>query len=202
MDARSIGLALVFTALLLAPPARAHDGKDMLAGLRQQRDAAARAVLEGRLALEGRDSAQWSTDELSAYLFQSAQLVNTSAMLYTLSTGHAPQDLAALAQTQFCPLWPGNPFSGWQPMQVLEVTDAGRPGELFYEVCPPEFYSVADSPRPMSFETGVFGLPGWTVAPGQAQPLPDNSWAVAPERAWLMLGFHSGAATTAPATLE
>jgi hypothetical protein len=76
--------------------------------------------------------------------------------------------------------WPLNPVTG-EPMALSENGEF-TPFSFTLLICPPEYWSIASDPRPLSFELCVFGPDKDFASNGDVETNRNNAkWAVFPE---------------------
>jgi hypothetical protein len=159
------------------------------------------ALLEARQKLDSVPSAEWTDPAIQQYLSEAIWVVYLGAIYYSYKNNRLPSDFTSLSNSEYVPTWPGNPFSNWEPMVVVERAGEFKAGAFSLQICPPEYYSRIKDSRPLSFELGIFG-PNPEFATGQAEPLNLNSWAMIPEGTVYMLGTYTEPASSVKRKLE
>jgi hypothetical protein len=148
-------------------------------------------LAKSRAVLESKASAEWTAEEIQAYLLDSLWTITYGLNLYEENNNRMPDELSDMSGTEYIPVWPGNPFADWAPMDVLGVTDGFKAGDLVLQVCPPEFYSRINNPIPLSFELGIYGENIAFAGLGNAEPSKYNTWATTPEGVYAMVGAYT-----------
>lgn len=150
------------------------------------------AYLDLRAELEQLPPDEWSIEQTHCYLDTALWVVYYGMNFYFKDTGRLPSDLEALAGTEYVPTWPGNPFEGWEPIQVLTIGAGFSPGDVTWQICPPEYYSYIRNTRPVSCELSIFGPDiAYGNDLGDAKPHKKNTWAVIPDGAVFMHGQYA-----------
>jgi hypothetical protein len=180
---------LTTSSLMMAIPRPAHAWTDELLEMRKQcvLDMSAKFT-SVKAELEQIDPAAWTPEQHCAYINTANWVIYAGLALYTHANNSLPGDLSLLAGTEYIPEWPGNPYNGWQPMQVLSTSDEFSPGDVVWQICPTSFYSGVRNPQPKSCELSVYGP---TLEFGSAfspAPLKANTWATVPQGSVYMLG--------------
>lgn len=172
-----LALALVAAILLTsslsfaAPdPQRIQQYQDNVAQLAEQ-------LGQQRAALE---DGQWTPAELEEYLWTALFLVYSGKIYanYGFGPDAAPTtaDLTQLVALGYLPLWPDNPLSGWQPMQVLTPEDGFAPGELCFALCPPSYASTFGvGTQQLSFDMFVYAP---EAGSGRQAEIETHTWNV------------------------
>jgi hypothetical protein len=141
-----------------------------------------------RAELELADPSTWSVTQTHNYLNAALWVIYDGLKYYNMQNGCLPDSLEQLGGTTYIPEWPANLYNEWKPIRILNLTDGFSPGDVVWQICPPEFYSCIKNTRPISCELGIYGPDIEYANLGDAQPLKSNTWAVTPEGAVFMLG--------------
>lgn len=183
-------LSLVVWGACMITPALAQN-ESLLAEYRARVQDQVVDLAKSRAVLESKDKADWTVVDIQSYLLDSIWEICDGLILYEYKNRHLPDELSDLSGTEYIPVWPGNAFSDWAPMEVLSVADGFKAGNLVLQVCPPEFYSVMNDPTPLSFELGIYGPDIKFASLNSAKPLAENTWATTPEGVYVMLGAYT-----------
>jgi hypothetical protein len=182
----TFGVFITFTP----QPAAAWGCEDMITEIQQWIDDQSSYYSGLRAELESIDPAEWTIEQHHTYLDASLWTIYYGIFLYHEEHGNLPSDVEGLAGTAYIPVWPGNPYNGWQPIQVLSLGDGFSPGDATLQICPFEYWSFVHNPRPASFELSIFGPDQQYGELGDAHPMNPNQWAVVPDGAVFMLGQY------------
>jgi hypothetical protein len=144
-----------------------------------------------RAVLESKDQAAWTPEEVQAYLHDSIWAICNGLTMYEYEYRRMPDKLSDMAGTEYAPVWPGNPYADWAPMEVLSVADGFKAGCFVLQVCPPEFYSNIKNPRPLSYELGIYGPDIEFASCNSVKPNDHNTWATIPEGVYEMIGGYT-----------
>ncbi|MCC7477007.1 hypothetical protein IT575_00995 [bacterium] len=183
-----LGISIVSLSILIAGGASAQtksgihpraesDLRDFI-----QKSRASRAVLESKA------QADWTENELEEYLTNSLYAVYSAALIYNREFRSLPADSDSLRNSGYMAVedWPGNPFNSWEPIIWKASSFEFEAGNLVLQPCPPDWYSVPESPRPRSFTLSILG------PTEDYQPLSPPSalfdWATVPRGAVLVVG--------------
>lgn len=108
--------------------------------------------------LKGKPQAEWTQKEQEDYLFNALYAIYYATNAYVCDYGRHPgsrEDLASYAG--FDP-WPGNPYQEWEPLEWVDYpAPEFVPGGLIRQLCPPDQWSVPESPRPKTYVLSVNG---------------------------------------------
>jgi hypothetical protein len=159
--------------------------------VRQEVQATADIYNSIRAELELADPATWTVTQTNGYLNAALWVIYDGLKYYFMQNGKLPDTLQELAGTTYIPEWPANLYNDWKPIRILSLADGFSPGEVVWQICPPEFYSCIENTRPLSCELSIFGPDIKYGELGDAQPIKPNTWAVTPEGAVFMLGQYS-----------
>jgi hypothetical protein len=198
-----IPLALTCAVLLClccAPRyAAAQFPEDALKDIRQQvSDGSERYnAIHAELELNARDT--WTITQIHEYLDASLWVIYDGLTYYFMQNGSLPTSLEGLQGSSYVPDWPANPYNDWKPIRVLTLAEGFSPGDVVWQICPPELYSGVKNPRPVSCELSIFGPDVKYGDLGDAHPTKSNTWAVVPEGAVFMRGqnFEKSSVTRA-----
>ena len=148
------------------------------------------------------DPVKWTNSQRHDYLEAALWTIFYGLNLYFEENGSLPDDLSELAGTSYIPVWPGNPYNEWKPVQILSLSDGFSPGDATLQVCPHVFWSYIQNTRPVSCELSIFGPDMQYGDLGDAQPMKSNTWAVIPDGAVFMLGQHAEPASVSQQKYE
>ena len=140
-------------------------------------------------ALLAKDASEWTKQEVTEYLKYAGIMVYYALMLQLIEDNWvhstSPQQLA---DKGYLAEWPGNPFNGWKPMQIRDVTEGFFPGDIAREICPPEYASRG---KRTSFQLYVFGADeNWPQDQGNFQNM-NTEWTTVPAGTAFTTGMHS-----------
>jgi len=160
---------------------------------KEQTTAARQAVVSSQLAAEKvlRDLPQekWEIYQVEDYLNAALWNVYFAVAYYVNDNDMLPSGKDALTSGGYIENWPFNPET-WEEMPF--TTDGEfSPFSFTMLVCPPEYWSFKENPRPRSFELCVFGPNKEFAEFGNPEPAKNNEkWATAPEGTLFMLGAY------------
>lgn len=184
------GIIVLFLILAYCLPVQAISNSERQTILERKVAETSTELQESLAALQAKPAEGWATVEIQLYLYKALWAVDYGVLLYHCEHGCLPDSLEMLSGTKYVPCWPVNPFNSFQPMEILTVGDGFRPGELVYQVCPPEYYSRIQHPIPLSFDLGIYGPNVSFEEHGDANVMPGNDeWAVVPEGTVYMAGM-------------
>ena len=159
-------------------------------------------VAKYQRVLESKPAAQWEDTEIEHYLWSALWYVLYANHVYDLEIGETAPDLHSLVDLGYMRFWPGNPLNDWEPIEVLAVHDEFSPGALVYQICPVDFYSGLEDPRPQSYELGIYGPTPEFGSRFDAETLELNTWAVLPSGILYNAGAHTESTRTTIAKIE
>jgi hypothetical protein len=153
--------------------------------------------------MKAQTSDQWSEVDVQDYLAEALSTVYFSTWACRFGDSVLPNSPKDLEGGQYCPKWPLNPFNNWEAMKVLAATDPFSPGDLTYQICPPDFYSFMDDTlKPLSYELGIYAPSIEFSRMGNAKPLELNTWATTPDGTMYMTGSFTETAEMTAKKLE
>jgi hypothetical protein len=141
-----------------------------------------------RAELEKADRDTWTVAQTHEYLDASLWVIYEGMTYYFMKNGSLPNTLEELKGSVYISTWPDNPFNDWKPIRILTLADSFSPGDVVWQICPPEFYSFIKNTRPVSCELSIYGPDVKYADFGDAKADKANKWAVVPEGAVFMLG--------------
>lgn len=141
--------------------------------------------------MRSQESGQWTEVQVQEYLAEALWTVHFSLWANRFGESAVPDSPKDLDGGPYCPKWPANPFNSWLPMNVLTASDPFSPGDLTYQICPPEFYSFMDNTlKPLAYELGINAPSLEFAQESDAKPMEFNTWAVIPEGTLYMAGTY------------
>jgi hypothetical protein len=148
-------------------------------------------------ALRDKDAAEWTQGEIDDYLYCTGLAVYYALNTYVLENDEHPSSPRQLIDSGMLPVWPANPFNNWEPITWKPGSLEFAPGDLCVQLCPPDWYSRPNPPRPITYMISIFG-PTADYIPlheQESSPFETLTWAVKPSGAVFSHGFMRGAAT-------
>lgn len=152
-------------------------------------------LAKSRAVLEAKDQAEWTAVDIQTYLLDSLWAIYDGLIMYEYKNRLMPDELSDMNGTEYVPVWPGNPFADWAPMEVLGVEDGFKAGDFVLQLCPPEFYSGINSTLRLNFELGIYGPDKEFASLGTPRPNEHNTWATTPTGVYYMVGAYTETGT-------
>ncbi|MCB1220505.1 MAG: hypothetical protein H7A35_14715 [Planctomycetales bacterium] len=139
----------------------------------------------------------YGDEELKAYLDSMLLLVYLAKARvnggFDEEIGRTNEDLSLLVEPGLIDSWPLNPLNEWQPLVVsTDITQLG-PGDIFFEICPPEYTSFEDLRIGLqSFNMYLMGGEGLELEFNDPVIYAENrEWARVPYNSLYGISFYS-----------
>lgn len=146
--------------------------------------------------LRSKDAVDWTQSEIDEYLYSSLLAIYYSTNIFILQNDRHPSSSEELTESGILEYWPLNPFNEWKPITWKPDSIEFSAGNIAVQLCPPDWYSRPNPPRPITYAISIFGpTPEYTpLHEKETSPFDTLTWAIEPEGAAFSTGFFKGAA--------
>ena len=195
------GLAVAVIGCLVVQPTTAQESDLRAMHEDWMRDFQTDLALAGDV-LRGKDSAEWTQEDIEAYLFNALHAIYNANNIYIDEHKQHPYDGKVLRNTGILSIWPGNPFNDWQPITWEAGYTGFVPGDVVVQLCPPDWYSGYVREIPLTYAMTINGPSEDYLPLGSESPYPIESifdWDSVPRgTAYMTTSYYEPAWKTRP----
>lgn len=141
---------------------------------------------ESKAVLLETPTGEWSTDLVNENLDLALKLIYFASNLHEHETGQVARSADELISMSYLSEWPGNPFNGWSPIKIWDISEGFHPGDVALELCP---VSYATHGEQLSRQYYIYGENEQAMAP-EVVVSKNGEWATKPSGAVATLGIR------------